>query len=107
LLLLSLLVASLAFNVMAALLIVRAVRRLLQYDDIFQGILPELTKYSEDLSRMSSADLDGIMVDHPEVLAFHKRNQRALKTVKSIVDSVTKIVPERKKPSALPRPDVE
>lgn len=90
-----------------SILLVRATKRLLQFDDIWQGILPELESYSADLARMASADLDGILVDHPEVLTFHKRNLRAKKVIESILDSVTQMTPERKKPPALPRPDME
>ncbi len=93
--------------VMAVVLLQRAVRRLIQYDDIFQAIMPVLAEYSSDLERMSSADLDGILVDHPEVLNFHRRNRLAKQQVESLVDSITKLVPERKKAQELPRPDVE
>lgn len=88
-------------------LLVWATRRLIQYDDIFQSILPVLEEYGKDLEKMSSADLDGILVDHPEVLRFHRRNRIAKQQIESLVDSVTKLAPERKPPPELPRPDVE
>ena len=88
-------------------LLARATRRLIQYDDIFQGILPVFESYAADLERMSSGHLDGILVDHPEVLNFHRRNRLAKQQFESIVDSVTKLVPERKRPPELPRPDME
>ncbi len=90
-----------------SILLYMATKKLLQFDDVFAGIYPELLKYSQDLKRMASGDLNGIMVDHPEIAAFHKRNMTALKTVESIVDSVTKMMPRRPKLPELPRPDME
>lgn len=88
-------------------LLVRASKRLLQFDEVLQGIVPVLDSYSEDLKRMSSAEMDGILVDHPEVLTLHKRNQAHKKAIESVVDSVTKLTPARPKAPKLPRPDWE
>lgn len=98
---------SVAVNAASIRLLFRASRRLLQYDDIFQNILPVLEEYDQDLVEMTSADLDGILADHPEVRAFHVRNMAARRAIESIVDSVTKLAPERKEALALPRPDME
>lgn len=106
-LLVILLALAVAVNFALGRLLYRATQRLLQFDDIFQSIHPVLSEYSDDLKRMSSGDLDGILVDHPEILAFHRRNLAARVAVESIVDSVTKTRPERKKKPRLPRPDME
>jgi hypothetical protein len=91
------------------LLLFRAARRLLQFDDLFQDTAEVLDGYSSDLAEMSSADLDGILVDHPEVIAFHKRNMRARRDVQSILDSVTAVSPRRprRRDPKLPLPDME
>lgn len=98
---------SIALNAALLRICFRAFRRLLQFDDIFQGIMPVLDSYSKDLEEMSSADLDGILTDHPEILAFHRRNLAAKRDIESVVDSVTKMGPERREAPALPRPDME
>lgn len=103
------LVISLALNVVAIYAIVRGGRRLFEFDEIFQEILPPLIAYGNDLKEMSSADLDGILVDHPEVLRFHKRNLQARQEIESVIDSVTNIAPPRPKARTpeLPKPDME
>lgn len=88
-------------------ILVRATRRLIEYDDLWQAILPVLQDYGDDLAKMSSANLDGILVDHPEVLNFHRRNRLAKQQIESLVGSIVKLVPEREKAPALPRPDME
>lgn len=92
---------SIVLNVVAIVLLVRAARRLLQFDDIWQAIIPELEDYSIDLKGMSSGD---ILIDHPEIEMFHKRNVRALQSLESILDSVKSVRPKREKPPVLPRP---
>lgn len=91
-----LLVVALAF------LLIRATKRLLQFDYIWEALLPELIEYESDLRKMAGGDL---LIDHPEVQAFHKRNLRALKAVADIVKSVSETRPPP--PPALPRPEVE
>lgn len=98
---------SVALNVALVRLFMRGAQRLMQYDDILQEILPILEDYGADLTEMSSGNLTGALVDHPEILAFHKRNIAARHAVESIVDSVTRMTPERKKTPVLPRPDME
>lgn len=90
-------------------LLFRASRRLLQFDDLFQQTVGVLDSYSSDLGRMSSADLDGILVDHPEVTAFHKRNMSARRDIQGALEMLTAVSPRRaKRPSKeLPRPDME
>jgi hypothetical protein len=88
-------------------LLYRATRSLLRFDDIFQGLIPILDEYSTDLTRMTSANIDGILVDHPEVARFHARNMRARVSIQQTLDSIMSVTPRRKKKTELPRPDVE
>lgn len=88
-------------------LLYRASVRLLQFDDVFQGIAPILSGYADDLVGMSSANIDGILVDHPEVAAFHRRNIAAQREIASLIESVIALTPRRPSKPALPRPDTE
>ncbi len=104
-----LLVAIASMALVSGFLLYRAARRLLQFDEVFQGLIPLLDEYSGDLVRMTSADLDGIMVDHPEVLSFHRRNMRARRDIQLVIDSITSISPRppRRSDPKLPLPDME
>lgn len=90
-------------------LLLKASRRLLQFDDLFQQIVGVLDAYSSDLVKMSSADLDGILVDHPEVEAFHRRNMSARREIQRALETLVAVSPRRPKRPVLelPRPDVE
>jgi len=96
---------SITLNVGLVYLLIRASRRLLEFDDIWSGILPVLVDYAVDLRQMSSGDL---LLDNPEVVKFHKRNLNALATIESIAQQVAEIKPlPPKRDTNLPRPDVE
>lgn len=97
-------IASAAANLALGFLLVRAARRLLQFDSIWTQIMPVLFEYGEDLRKMVSADL---LVDNPEVLAFHRRNLRTLGELDAITRSVSSVAAKRDKKAALPRPDME
>lgn len=92
--------------VTCAYLLRKATLRLLQFDMIWDMVTGDLLEYERDLRRMSSGDL---LVDHPEVLAFHRRNQAALRAVseglRQIVDA--RGVQPPGPPEVLPRPEVE
>ena len=88
-------------------LLYRASRALLQFDSLFQGIVETLEGYSDDLTKMSSADIAGVLADHPEVAAFHMRNMRARADVRAHLEEVRKSRPSRRKAPTLPRPDAE
>lgn len=97
-------IASIIANLALGFLLVKAIRRLLQFDSIWTQIMPVLFGYGEDLRKMVSADL---LVDNPEVLAFHKRNLRTLSELDAVVRTVSSVVAKREKKAALPRPDME
>lgn len=93
--------------VISTTLLVRAAKRLLEYDAIFTRIAPALDEYAADLRKTLSS---GILVDNPEVLTFHKRNVSFL----AHVESITTAVKENRPPSPpqdpqkpLPKPDWE
>lgn len=88
-------------------LLYRGATRLLQFDELFQRVAMTLEDYSEDLVRMTSADIDGILTDHPEVKAFHLRNMGARRDIRLALEDVTRHTPRRRKAPALPRPDME
>ena len=96
-------VLSVLVNVGMGVLLVRAARRLLEFDSIWQQIMPVLFEYSEDLRKMLSLDL---LTDNPEVVAFHKRNMRTLNELDNITKAVRSVAPQRSR-TPLPRPDVE
>lgn len=96
-------VLSLAGNVALAILLVRAARRLLEFDEIWQRIMPVLFEYAEDLRKLLSLDL---LTDNPEVVEFHRRNMRALRELDEVTKSVRAVAPPRSD-QPLPRPDVE
>jgi hypothetical protein len=97
---------SVAGTAISIFLLVRAAKRLLEYDAVFSSIAPALEQYAADLTKTLSS---GILLDNPEVLTFHKRNVSFLKHVESISKAVTEIHPVPKKdPQPIPpRPDWE
>lgn len=98
-----LLILSLLANGVLGVLLTRAARRLLEFDSIWEQAMPVLFNYSEDLRKMLSLDL---LTDNPEVVAFHKRNVRALIELDEVTKSVRAAAPPRSI-QPLPRPDVE
>lgn len=92
---------SVILNVGMGAVLFRFSKRLLQFDDIWERVLPVLFEYAEDLRKMVSADL---LLDNPEVIRFHKRNMQALADIDAITESTRERVRRSKR---LPRPDVE
>lgn len=89
-------------------LLVRASRRLLQFDDLLQETLHVLDRYSDDLLKMTSGNIDGTLVDNPEVMGFHARNVRTRLEIQGAVDAISTVSPRRRNVDVnLPRPDVE
>lgn len=78
------LVLSIGLNGGLMWLLVRASRRLLQFDDLWERAAGVLFDYSDDLQVMLSSDL---LTDNPEVLAFHRRNKAALEQLRVAAES--------------------
>ena len=91
-------------NVGTLILLIRAARRLLQFDDMLQRTWGVLAEYSVDLTDMAKGDL---LLDSPEVIKFHKRNMNALYQISTIADEIGQVTPPRaKRDTKLPAPDV-
>ncbi len=85
-------------------LLVRAAKRLIEFDAIFTVIVPALDEYTADLKKTLTS---GILLDNPDVLTFHKRNVSFMKHVESITAAVKEKRPvsppaDPEKPSARP-----
>jgi hypothetical protein len=81
----------------------RSVKIALGFDEFFQAVFGVLSSYSVDLAKMSKGDL---LLDHPEVRAFHRRNLLALQEINAVLEDIKQGRPEAPKEN-LPRPDVE
>lgn len=91
-------------NVATAFVLIRMSKRLIQFDIIFERIGPVLAEYSMDLTKMTNS---GLLIDHPEVRTFHRRNIEALQSLKDITLEVTDGKPIPPKESIGKRPEVE
>lgn len=80
----------------------RSAKIALGFDEFFQEVFGILSSYSEDLAKMTNGDL---LLDHPEVRAFHKRNLLALQQINAVLDEIKKGRQEAPKEIG-PRPDV-
>lgn len=85
-------------------LLVRATRRLLEFDRLFEAIVDPMQAYADTLRRITTAE--GILHDHPEVIAFHKANMEILFHMDRAIASIRSGRPEKKRPKNLPRPEV-
>lgn len=86
------------------LLLIRASRRMLDFDELFQQILQPMQEYSAELKKISTAE--GILHDHPEVLAFHRANMAMLQKMDASIKIIQEAKPQKKK-EKLPRPEAE
>lgn len=84
-------------------LLVRASKRLLQFDELFNLILEPMRSYSDVLRRVTKSE--GILHDHPEVLDFHRANMELLQRIDQAVISIQEARPKKKKKEELPRPE--
>lgn len=80
----------------------RSVRVMFSFDQILGEVARVLSSYSQDLEKLSSGDL---LLDHPEVRAFHRRNILVIEEINTVVEEIKKGRPETPK-EMLPRPDV-
>jgi len=84
--------------------LVKALRRMLDFDELFQQILEPMQEYSVELKKISTAE--GLLHDHPEVLAFHRANMRMLQKMDAAIKIIQEAKPQKKK-EKLPRPEAE
>ena len=93
------------YSVGSTFLLVRAARRVLQFDAVFQTIIDPMQLYADTLRRITTAE--GLLHDHPEVLAFHKANMELLFQIDRALEAVKQGRPQQeKRPKHLPRPEV-
>lgn len=92
---------SLIFFLLASLIVnFIAIKRLLQFDDLFDSTIEILFQYQKDLVGMVSGDIEGKLFENEEVQRFIRRNNLALRDLKGIVDRIGK-----KERQAPPLPD--
>ena len=72
---------------------VKMAKRLLQFDSIFESIVQVLVDYGVDLRKVLSG---GFLQDHPDIVAFHKRNLKALTEIETIVKDLEQVKPRQK-----------
>lgn len=80
----------------------RSARVMFNFDQVLGEVGRILGSYAVDLAKLSSGDL---LLDHPEVRAFHKRNILALEEINAVIDDIKQGRPEGPR-ETLPRPDV-
>lgn len=83
-------------------LLLKALRRLFDFDDLYQQILEPMHEYSMELKKIVSSD--GLLHDHPEVLAFHRANMRMLQKMDESIKTIQEAKPQKQK-EKLPRPE--
>lgn len=86
-----------ALLAIATFLLIRATRRLLEFDELWDDVTTVLIAYESDLRVMSSGDLSEVAMDHPEIITFHRRNLRALSDIEKITRSLKARKPAEQK----------
>lgn len=82
-------------------LLIRAAKRLLEFDSVLTLIVDPMEEYGNFLRKITQAE--GMLHDHPEVMAFHRANMEMLKKIDNAVAVVKRPRPQKKE---LPRPEV-
>lgn len=70
----------------ATFFLIRASKRLLEFDELFQVIIDPMEEYAAALRKITTAE--GLLHDHPEVLAFHRANMDLLRKIDLAITSV-------------------
>lgn len=78
----------------------RATKRLFEFDTLFQMIVDPMHEYRNELAKIASAE--GLLHDHPEVMAFHRANMIMLEKIDAAIKAVQAGQPQPKKPEGLP-----
>jgi hypothetical protein len=82
----------------------RLVIRLFEFDELLRSIIDPMNDYAEELRKVASAE--GLLHDHPEVLAFHRANMQMLARIDAAIASIKEVQPKEPVPQGLP-PQVE
>lgn len=75
-------------------LLYRATQKLFEFDNIFQRIIDPMKLYREELNKIATAE--GLLHDHPEVIAFHRANARMLQNIEAAIAEVIQTRPTKK-----------
>lgn len=81
-------------------LLLRATRRLLEFDELFRVIIDPMQEYQDELSKIAKAE--GLLTDHPEVIAFHRANVIMLAKIESALKTLKEGRPEQTEVKGLP-----
>jgi hypothetical protein len=82
----------------------RLTTRLFEFDELLRSIIDPMHDYAEELRKIASAE--GLLHDHPEVLAFHRANMQMLARIDAAITSIREVQPQEPVPQGLP-PQVE
>lgn len=77
----------------------RATSRLLEFDELLRTIVDPMQEYAEELRKIATAE--GILHDHPEVIAFHRANMKMLRSIDAAIVSLRETQPQSE-PKGLP-----
>jgi hypothetical protein len=84
----------LVISVAEGYLLLRAGRRLLEFDELMEVIFDPMQEYQAELEKITSAE--GLLTDHPEVVAFHRANVIMLARINSAITSIGETRPQKK-----------
>lgn len=84
----------------AGFFLVRAAKRLFEYDELMSVIVAPMEEYADELRKIASAE--GLLHDHPEVLAFHRANMVMLGKLDEAISSIKESRPQEPKVKGLP-----
>lgn len=87
----------------AGFLLVRASKRLLEFDELLGTIVGPMQEYSNALRKLTSSE--GLLHDHPEVVSFHRANVELLRLIDENISAIKAGRPIVKKEENLPRPE--
>ncbi len=86
----------------AVYLLVRASKRLLEFDSLFQVTVGPMQEYADELRRIATSE--GLLNDHPDVIKFHQANIRLMQMMDENIAAIKAGRPQKKE-EKLPRPE--
>lgn len=81
-------------------LLIRATRRLFEYDELLKFIVGPMQDYAHTLRKIATTE--GLLLDNPEVLEFHRANLELLAKIDSAITSIHEARPPEQEPKGLP-----
>ncbi len=86
----------------AVTLLVRASKRLLEFDELLRVMVDPMQEYADALRKLVSSE--GLLHDHPEVVAFHRANLELMRLLDENISAIKAGRPTKKEEN-LPRPE--